>query len=59
MSKDVTPYGLEYDYETAGPQGCRFFLYYTKATHPNDLLNSKKWLRKEHDVVSLKIIETK
>lgn len=54
MGYEQTPNGVPYDWWTAGPLGAHFQLMPIKGIHTTEEVEEAcKWLRKEHDVVSM------
>ena len=54
MSKEKTPNGIPYEYESAGQSGSRFYLIVKKGQFSkSEIEDAKKWLRENHDVVTI------
>lgn len=50
---DVSPEGIIFNWELAGPHGADYFIFPADHHTKEDVENTKNWLRNNHDVVSL------
>lgn len=55
MKFEQTPNGVKYEFYASGPQGATFIIYKEEHHTAHNIQEAKDWLRKEHDVVSIKV----
>lgn len=56
MAKEKTPNGIEYEYETAGASGARYYLMVDKGAHTEaEIKEAKKYIRDNFDVVTITV----
>lgn len=56
IEETLTEPRIDYEWWLTGPQGARFCLYPERGKHtPEDVERARRWLKHNHDVVSLQI----
>ena len=56
MAREKTDNGIEYEYETAGPAGARYYLIVDKGAHTEaEIKEAKKYIRDNFDAVTVNV----